>query len=401
MLDIVLIGLIIGWFVLFYSVRDVFSPWSITLLVWAAVLFAYGHLDHDLYSTSRDFGYGVALWCSSFCTLGYITYRLTPANTSPEWSANYSIVRFFAAVSIIVTPFCLYKAASFAMLSGSENLMNTMRDQVVDQDSGFSLGPVAYLIHVIYAILIVSADEVRRWNKWFFLLCMGINLLFCIIMMSKLTFFIGLVSTLYLFYVHGRIKLRTIGLVALGFVFIGLFLTQVRATTDGDTDSESSLTMLELVLIYLLSPVPAFGLESACSSPVWGYETFRAVYSILEKLGLYHGPLYDLKRMFVWVPIPTNVYTGMSPFYNDFGLPGIAAMGAIEGIIIAYVYKKATTGHTLARNFYAYLTAVLALQYYDDEFFVSGQNVLQMVVFIFICHIKPVWKPGEKFLIGK
>ena len=89
----------------------------------------------------------------------------------------------------------------------------------------------------------------------------------------------------------------------------------------------------------------------------------------------------------------------MSPYYNDFGLQGIAVLGAIEGGIISFIYKKGSTGHTLARNLYAFLTAGIALQYFDDQFYLAISNILQMAVLIFIFHIKPVWKPDQKFLI--
>lgn len=398
MLETILVIFIIGWVVLFYQIRDVFAPWSITLLVWIVLLTAYLYLDHGLCKTSDDFAPAVMLWCSSFCVPGYIIYRLTPANTAPEWTTNQKVVRLFTLIALILTPFALYKAVTFALISGTDNLMFAMREQIVDKDSGFSLGPITYLVHVIYTILLVSADAEKYWNKWFFILCMIINLLFCFVMMSKLVLFIGIISTLYLNYVHKRIKLRTIAMVIGVFIFIGLLFTQIRAVSDGDTDS--SYTLLELLAMYLLSPIPAFGLETACSSPVWGFQTFRPIYNVLSGLGLYNGPLFDLDRVFVNVPIPTNVYTAMSLFYNDFGLPGIAAMGAIEGMIIAFIYKKASTGHTVARNLYAFLTAGLAMQYFDDQFFLGISGILQMTILLFMCHLKLVWKPDEKFLIN-
>lgn len=397
MLDYIPIILILGWIVLYYKVREVFAPWSIMLLVWIAVVSAYAYLDHGLYKTSDDFSPAILLWCSSFSIVGYIVYRLTPANTSPEWETNQTIVKFFTILALIITPVALYKAASFALSSGTDNLMYTMRDQVIDKDSGFSLGPIMYFVHVVYTLLIVSADAEKHWNKWFFLLCLGINLLFFFIIMSKLVLFIGILSTLYLCYVHKRIKLRTIGITMIAFVIIALLFTQTRATSSGDTDD--TFTFAELLAMYLLSPIPAFGLENPCSSPIWGYETFRPVYNILSGLGLYHGQLFDLGRVFVAVPIPTNVFTTMSPYYNDFGLQGIAVLGAIEGGIISFIYKKGSTGHTLARNLYAFLTAGIALQYFDDQFYLAISNILQMAVLIFIFHIKPVWKPDQKFLI--
>ena len=252
-----------------------------------------------------------------------------------------------------------------------------------------------YFVHVVYTLLIVSADAEKHWNKWFFLLCLGINLLFFFIIMSKLVLFIGILSTLYLCYVHKRIKLRTIGITMIAFVIIALLFTQTRATSSGDTDD--TFTFAELLAMYLLSPIPAFGLENPCSSPIWGYETFRPVYNILSGLGLYHGQLFDLGRVFVAVPIPTNVFTTMSPYYNDFGLQGIAVLGAIEGVSSPLSTKKeAQVTHSPATS-NAFLTAGIALQYFDDQFYLAISNILQMAVLIFISTSNLFGSPTKSF----
>ena len=85
MLDYIPLILILAWTCLYYKVREIFAPWSIMLLVWTAAVSAYLYFDHGLYKTSDDFAPALLLWCSSFSIVGYIVYRLTPANTSPEW----------------------------------------------------------------------------------------------------------------------------------------------------------------------------------------------------------------------------------------------------------------------------------------------------------------------------
>ena len=122
--------------------------------------FAYAYLDHGLYKTSDDFSPAILLWCSSFSIVGYIVYRLTPANTSPEWETNQTIVKFFTILALIITPIALYKAASFALSSGTDNLMYTMRDQVIDKDSGFS-----FHHHVLCSRGVHVVDCVGRMPK--------------------------------------------------------------------------------------------------------------------------------------------------------------------------------------------------------------------------------------------
>lgn len=398
MLESVVIIFSCLWAILFYKVRDIFSPWSITLLIWIAIIVGYLFIDHGLFKVTDQFGTCILLWCICFSVAGFITFKLTPSYNGPEWAVNVKIVSALAKLALIITPFALYKAVSFALSNGSENLLYAMRIQIIDPDSGFSLGPIAYFVHVIYTLLFISADSTGRTNRKFLFFCLTINMIFFFVVMSKLVLFIGLLSTLYLFYTHKKVRLRTIVLSGVVFLALGLFFTQLRTTTDGDT--EDTFTIMELIGMYLFSPVVSFCYETPCVSQFWGYETFRPVYHIMEVMGFnFHGS-FDPLRPYVYVPIPTNVYTMMAPFFNDFGYYGIAFFAAFEGIFFSWVYKKASTGHTIARNLYAYLVAILGLQFFDEQFFAGLSNVLQIVVLITLCHVSFKWNPQDKGFIN-
>ena len=395
-ITLIFIGL---WAVLYYRVKDIFSPWSMTLLIWIVIISGYLYIDHGLYKVTEQFSIAVFLWCVFFCLSGYIVYKITPSYTGPEWAVNKKVVKFLALAAVFITPLALYKAISFALDSGELNIMYAMRSQVVDDDSGFSLGPLAYFEYVVYVLLFISADAQVKVNKKFFMFCMSINFIFFLVIMSKLILFIGFLSTLYLFYIHERIKLRTIVILCLSFAALGLLFTQFRSATDGDT--ESTFTLMELLGMYIFSPIVAFCYENPAVSQYWGYETFRPVYHILEVLGYNNHGEFAVLRPYVYLPIPTNVYTVMAPFFNDFGYPGVAFFAAVEGGVFSWVYKKACTGHTLARNLYAYFVVVIALQFFDEHFFSGFSKIVQMSILIFICHLSFSWKPKELFFIKR
>lgn len=382
------------WLVLYYRVRDVFAPWSITLLVWIGAMLGYQFVDHGLYSLTDQFYRAIVLWVVPFTVVGYIVFRLTPSYTGPGWKINFSIVRLLTVVALILCPYALYKAFTFALSSGGLNLMETMRSQVTQEDSGFSLGPVVYMVNVIFALLIVAADQRENYRPWFFWLCLMINIIFFLVLMSKIILFIGIFSSLYLAYVHKRVKLRTIGLTMVVFLIFGLVFTLYRSVMDGGDDDMTD-SMMQLLGMYIFSPLTAFCYENPCTTPGWGSETFRPIYNILSALGLYHGQLTEIFRPFIRVPVLTNVYTMMAPFFNDFGYPGIAACASIEGAIVSWVYKKNVTGHTIARGLYAYLVVIILLQFFDDQFFFGISNILQMTILLYFTHLKFTWKPEQ------
>lgn len=394
-----LIVFITFWVLLFIKEKDLFAPWSLTLLVWIFVISGFLSLEHGLFDVTNQFIKGITLWVVSFCTTSYIVFRLTPSYHGPEWAINKPLVKFFALMALALVPFTLYRAIQSAIQMGGNNLMYAMRIQMLDSESGFSLGPLAYFIHVIYTILFISVDTKKKINKYFFAFCMAINFTFFLITMSKLILFIGILSTLYLLYIHKHIKLRTIVLICLAFATIGIVFTQMRTSGDGST--EGTFTFMELIGMYIFSPIVAFCQEHGNTSPVFAYETLRPLYHILEVLGIYHGPVYDGYRPYVDVPIPTNVYTMLAPFFNDFGYPGIVACSIIEAAIIAWVYKKAYTGHTIFRNIYAFLIVIICLQFFDDQFYVGISNILQMSILITICHVQFRWDTNDKWLWKK
>ena len=399
MLETIILIFIVLWAFLYSRVKDIFSPWSMTLLIWIVIISGYLYVDHGLYKVTEQFGNAVFLWGIFFSLSGYIVYQLTPSYTGPEWAVNRSIVKFFAIMAIFVTPLALYKAVAFAMESGEINIMYAMRTQVVDDDSGFSLGPLAYFEYVVYVLLFISADVNGKLSKKFFIFCMVINFIFFLVIMSKLILFIGFLSTLYLFYVHKRIKLQTIVLLCTAFAVLGLLFTQMRSATDGEADS--TFTLMELVGMYIFSPIVAFCYENPGVSQWFGYETFRPFYHILEVLGFNNHGSCEVLRPYVYLPIPTNVYTVLAPFFNDFGYPGVAFFAAVEGAVFSFVYKKASTGHTLARNLYAYFVVVIALQFFDEHFFSGFSKIVQMSGLILLCHLQISWKPCASFFIKK
>lgn len=400
-----LTGLVIlfslAWCYFFYRWRDVFSPWSLTLLVWVAIIFMYLTIDHGLYKATDQFSYAVLLWVSLFTLSSYVTCRLVPSNIGGEWKANPKVLNFFTALSVIIAPYMLYKAVGFALQNGSaDNLMYTLRDQVTDEDSGFSLGPIAYYIHVVYVMLFVIADEKGKTKRAYFIFAMLMCFVFFFVQMSKIILFVCLLSTLYLFYANGKIRLRTIVLTMSAFAFLGILFTQLRTSDDGDT--EKTFTLMDLFSIYIVSPIVAFSYEVPNISEYWGYETFRPLYNIFHAMGFTQvTPFNALAKDFVFVPFPTNVYTMMCPMFHDFGYWGIGGFAAVEGVIMGYVYKKANTGNTILRCLYAYFVAIIVLQFFDEQFFSGISNIIQILLLIILFHIKIVWKTDKPYFFRR
>ena len=91
---------------------------------------------------------------------------------------------------------------------------------------------------------------------------------------------------------------------------------------------------------------------------------------------------------YVYVPLPTNVYTILSPFFRDFGYTGIVIFSIVEGAIMGYLYKQAITGNTILKYIYAFVLTFIFLQFFDEQVFRSITQIGYFVIFILFCHIK-------------
>lgn len=94
------------------------------------------------------------------------------------------------------------------------------------------------------------------------------------------------------------------------------------------------VTLTEYLLIYILSPMPAFDLilKGDLSFNVTRRSDFQQ-YS--ESAGCY-GVGDNIKHLdasgWAYVPLPTNVYTNMFNYYVDFGYWGIFLFAILVGI---------------------------------------------------------------------
>lgn len=380
------------WGYLYFKYPEVFAPWGITLLVWIFIISMYTFVDHGLYDADNQFVKAILIWNTGFCLSSYIAFRITPAYSGETWAKNYKAINILKWICVLLVPFMVYKSVTFALSNGSiADLVYNLRQQTVVDDYGFSLGPLIYLVHVAYVLLLVTIDETTIKRKQFWL-ALILCLAFFIVTMSKLTLFMIIIGILYLLYKHNKISLRPILLCGCAFFVLGLLFTNLRTT---DSGGESSFDFIDLVGMYVVSPVISFCYETPCSATLWGENTFRGYYTIMHALGFEsHVPLQF--QEWVSVPIPTNVFTMMSPYFKDFGYTGLMVLSVLEGLFMGFVYKKSETGQNIMRLIYTYLLTLLILQFFDELFLVGLSNFIQIVALILICHIKFTFTSANK-----
>lgn len=268
------------------------------------------------------------------------------------------------------------------MERGESNLMTYLRiasyDDTLDKPD---LGVAYYTIGV--ALIVFIFIFVYSSKKWLRILAVVINVLAALISMSKTGFFVFLVPMVYVLYLRGKIKLRTIGIILLIFIGFSIWFQYARSMAS-QQDSFSATSMLT---IYIMSPCVAFDyyVEPA-SATHFGEYVFRFYYAIMHSLGSNIEPVSNVLK-FVGVPEETNTYTILYPFYHDFGLPGVGLFGGLYGAFYAFLYKRAQSGQNVYFILYACFLNYLILQFVQENILSNFSLNLQYVILILFPYI--------------
>ena len=89
-------------------------------------------------------------------------------------------------------------------------------------------------------------------------------------------------------------------------------------------------------------------------------------------------------QAFVWVPLPTNVYTIFQPFFEDFKYKGVAFFAFFYGVFSGWAYRIMRNGDGFGKCFYAFVVYVLVLQFYQENVMMSLVSVIQFTFFTWI-----------------
>lgn len=377
----------IGW----YITRDVFSPFVLQPGVWFGILLLFYLSDPELYPIIHDFPISLIVWTISFLGVAYPTYYYLPDHSlisrrppllASVLTPSRLVLKLYLFIAIISVPLILYTLMRYGMERGESNLMTYLRiasyDDTLDKPD---LGVAYYTIGV--ALIVFIFIFVYSSKKWLKILAVVINVLAALISMSKTGFFVFLVPMVYVLYLRGKIKLRTIGIILLIFIGFSIWFQYARSMAS-QQDSFSATSMLT---IYIMSPCVAFDyyVEPA-SATHFGEYVFRFYYAIMHSLGSNIEPVSNVLK-FVGVPEETNTYTILYPFYHDFGLPGVGLFGGLYGAFYAFLYKRAQSGQNVYFILYACFLNYLILQFVQENILSNFSLNLQYIILILFPYI--------------
>lgn len=358
-----------------------FSPWTITFAIWTLIIGLYYLLDTKLSPITQQFYYSLGLWLFFFTICALVTYYLT-ASKGTENTGHYVIdinrqfFRFFFFLAIVMTPLYVYRILQIVMMFGTDDLMNNVRILALYGDSMGILNYSMVITQSLFVVALWAHPKVPTWQ----VVVLGIAcLLNSLAIMEKGSMFFIFTSVVFVLFEKKIIKTRSI--VMFGVILIIFFYIFNLGRAEEDSDYQKEETFLDFFAMYVLSPPVAFCQISKEVIPQFGTNTFEKIYVFLARI-FSDIVVKEKLQEFVWVPIPTNVYTCFMPFFMDFGYKGVAFFGGIYGVICGWLYRMFRNRDAICCCLYTYMVFILVLQFYQENLFQSLVFILQYTFFI-------------------
>ena len=382
-LFILIMGIMLAAF-LFLKIGDTFSPWTITTAVWLAILVMFQFQGDLLYPLGDQFYTCLALWVPLFCASALITYHVLPRSNADAGTIAQSppistvVFNTLYVISMVITPLYLYKIIQVVTMFDTADMLSNIRLLAVYGDESYGFLNYSYVMNQV--LIVVGLWRYPKIPLWQLLTIIMAGLMSAFAIMEKGMLFFLFLSVLFVLYEKGVIKIRSIILSLATIVLLFFVINSARSFTE-DADPNDAIPFLDFFAIYVLSPSVAFEQVTEDLTPQFGSHTFATIYLFLNRFG---GD-YELNsklQEFVWVPLPTNVFTVFQPFFEDFKYRGVAFFAVFYGFFSGWCYRLMRNGSGVGKCLYVYVVYVLVLQFFQENVMMSLVPVMQFIFFV-------------------
>lgn len=357
------------------SKNNLFSPSVITSAVWITCFIFFIVLDHNLPPLSLNFFIAVGIWITGISMSSLVAQSLTYRNQELN-DPGRLMLNIYLILSIISFPTIL-EFAKIAIVNGSYgNWAMNLRMAALGKGSGFEepFGGFQMVIWQVSLLLELLCFDKKKW--WRLAIISFIYISFGFFTMSKIIFLNFFFFSCSILYFKNKIRLKhlVIGISVLLVLFLGL--QSVRHAIKFSNASDN------FFVVYLIGNMSSFDTLTPCTAEHWGENTFRLFYAITNKLGISDIEPVDTILKWIDTPINTNTYTGMYPFYIDFGLWGIGIFSVLLGWIYGWIFKKAQMGNNFYILLYAVTINIIFTQYVADMLFTNFAGYFKLLILL-------------------
>ena len=380
------------YFCLLLKVK-IYNPLFITFLLWGFLLFIYATVDHNLYELTDKFY--LLLFLYLICFLGgfIVPYLLEIKKLRGFRNDNIYIKRFnyfnsIYKVSLVITSYLSLRYILLLLSGTNIYALTIVNKKPIDVQimNYFNVIPLCLFFDIILY------ENIQKYKFFLFLFILSILLTFGKMLVMQV--FIGAAIILYS---KRIIKLRHI-LFASVTLILGLIFLQTLRYEDSDSSNKLQYT-IKILVIYMLSPLKA--VDKVFNNEIYlGHgHLFGFIYRVLEKI--FHIRLLPKENIYTWVfvPVPTNVYTIMKNSYVDYGSKGMMLYSFFIGFFWSAIYQRQVMNVALKIFFFCNIY-ILVIQFFDDIFSGNFSYVLQIFIISYLI-FNSFWKKKNNLILER
>ncbi|MFK7058814.1 O-antigen polymerase [Flavobacterium oreochromis] len=359
--------------------KKVFNPLFVVPFLWATLLILFTLLPHSLYALDNQFLLAILIWVLSFTVAGFLTFNFSKSPITAIDLYNEKIFGIYFYTVVVFAPIALISLVVEAMKVGPELFFLKLRmiNTGLDEDDTFSLGKLGYIFNFTNVVCLLFTLYYSKISKFKYYVVLFLAFLLGLITLARTSLVVLSISIFVILAAKNVIKRKHyFYFISLFFIFI-LLVTLLRSIHENEQES----SLLETFSIYLFSGMPAFDEINYLPTEEVGSNVFRFFYAILDALG-YNTKVEKTILEYVEVPVPTNVYTVLYPFFKDFGYNGVGFFGIIYGFFYTILYKFYKIKSDFFIMLFAFFFPYLILQFFSDYLFLNLSTNMQSILFI-------------------
>lgn len=362
------------FFILISGKFDIFSPPSLHVVSWFLVFASGLMVGKEFYSLTFENFMLFGIWYLVVGSIFFVVYFYSSAN---KINKNIYEIKYKNFLLILVFMSCLITVSEILKVGygGPYNFFLNLRLSLFVEDY---TGPRYFLTPILYIFLtpLFAISLLCKNAKHLFYILVFWQILYVISTMGKFTILTPLLIYIVVYYLGNNIKIKILNIILLCIILSVTFLSVNLVRSSDDADSQK---ILEVIGIYVYSPLLALGNIQLCDNCNFGEYTFRFFYALFYKLGLSSIPPVNTVLEYQYLPFPTNVYTVIQPFYFDFGVYGVFYGALIYGLIYSLIYLKARQGNKYFLVIYALISVSLITSFFGETLITNFALSLYLV----------------------
>lgn len=363
---------------LFGAKSRILSPMPLHMLPWLLVMIL-GGASYDYFNefTEKTF-HGLLIWLSVLFFFYFFSDYYNSGCNGISVRINeveYKSGRYWLVV-IPLSIYIVYEIYTVGVGGPSHFFLNLRLANTMDDYTGPKFRVMTAVYPMIMAMFaIVCVTKTSALTKYSIVFCV---ILFCIGTMGKFAVITPVLVFLVIYDFKKKLNIKKLLLFSFFIVGVALALHFVRMANNDEA------TISSVLGLYLYSPIIAFGQLNQVVSNHTGEFTFRFIYALFNKLNFINEQPVNTILDYVYVPIPTNVYTVMQPFYQDYGYIGIFFGALFYGAVFSGLYTFAIRGSILSLLTYALLSISSVTAFLGETLITNFSGNIKLVLCLII-----------------